>query len=51
MRLSPTGRFNDMYDSYPFDLYKYILGELEKKNLHFVEMKRHGIYESMKYGD
>lgn len=33
VRLSPTGRFNDMYDSNPGALMKHALGELSKKNL------------------
>ena len=42
VRFSPTGRVNDMYDSNPLGLMKYILGELDKLNLAFVEIKRHG---------
>lgn len=42
VRISPTGRFRDMYDSNPLELYKYVLTELSKKNLLFVEIKRHG---------
>ena len=41
MRLSPTGRVGDMYDSNPLELMKYLLGELSKRNLAFVELKRH----------
>jgi len=41
VRLSPTGRVNDMYDSNPLQLMKYILGELTNRNLAFVELKRH----------
>jgi len=40
VRFSPTGRVNDMYDSNPLELMKYILGELSKRNLAFVELKR-----------
>lgn len=42
IRFSPTGRYNDMYDSNPTDLMKYALEKLSTKNLHFVEIKRHG---------
>lgn len=33
VRLSPTGRFGDMYDSDPIAFYTHVLKELEKKNL------------------
>lgn len=42
IKLSPTGRYNDMYDSNPLELTKVLLKELEKKKLAFVEVKRHG---------
>ena len=42
VRFSPTGRANDMYDSNPLELMRYILGELSKRNLAFVELKRQG---------
>ena len=42
VRFSPTGRYNDMYDSNPLELMRYILGELSKRNLAFVELKRQG---------
>ena len=42
VRFSPTGRVNDMYDSNPLELMRYILGELSKRNLSFVELKRQG---------
>lgn len=45
IRLSPTGRYDDMYDSNPLELMKYVLKELEKLNLAFVEIKRHGAYD------
>jgi len=41
VRFSPTGRVKDMYDSNPLELMKYLLGELSKRNLAFVELKRH----------
>ncbi|EAR89565.1 FAD/FMN-binding family oxidoreductase (macronuclear) [Tetrahymena thermophila SB210] len=48
IKLSPTGRYNDMYDSNPKELMKYVLAELEKKKIAFVEVKRHGFLESSK---
>ena len=41
VRLSPTGRVNGMYESNPLESTKYLLGELSKRNLAFVELKRH----------
>lgn len=41
IRLSPTGRYGDMYDSNPKALLAYILPKLEEKKLQFVEIKRH----------
>lgn len=46
IRLSPTDRFNDMYDSNPLELMKYLLSELDKRNLAFVELKRDSPYET-----
>jgi 2,4-dienoyl-CoA reductase-like NADH-dependent reductase (Old Yellow Enzyme family) len=40
MKLSPGGRYNDMIDSNPQETYKYLLGELNKRNILFVEMMR-----------
>lgn len=51
VRFSPTGRYGDMYDSNPLELYSYILKELEKKNIHFVEFKRHAKDEAGKHID
>lgn len=45
IKLSPTGRYNDMYDSNPLELYKHLLKEIEKKKIAFVEFKRHGASE------
>lgn len=50
IKLSPTGRYNDMYDSNPKELTKYVLKELEKKKIAFVEIKRHGYIETPKPG-
>lgn len=42
VRFSPVGRVNDMFDSNPLELMRYLLPELEKRNLAFVELKRYG---------
>jgi len=39
LRISPTGRYNDMYDSDPIATYSYLLKELDKKKIAFVEVK------------
>ncbi|EAR87547.1 FAD/FMN-binding family oxidoreductase (macronuclear) [Tetrahymena thermophila SB210] len=41
IRISPTGNFQDMYDSNPLELYQYLLKEFEKRKLAFVEIRRH----------
>jgi len=38
IRLSPSGTFNDMYDSNPPKIFNYLLGELSKYNLAYVHM-------------
>ena len=38
IKLSPSHRFNDMFDSNPTDLYHHLLKELSKKKISFVEM-------------
>lgn len=39
IRISPTGRVNDMYDSNPLATYSYLLKELDKRQIGFVEIK------------
>lgn len=51
IKLSPTGRFNDIYDSNPLDLLKHLLKELEKRKIGFVEIKRHALVENGKTAD
>lgn len=47
IRFSPTGRFGDMYDSQPQELMKYAMQELDKRDIAFVEVKRHGVIDSV----
>lgn len=51
IRLSPTGRFNYMYDSDPIKLLSYLLPELDKKKIAFLEVKRHSMSAIDKFGD
>ncbi|EAR89567.1 FAD/FMN-binding family oxidoreductase (macronuclear) [Tetrahymena thermophila SB210] len=48
VKFSPTGRANDMYDSNPLQLMKYILSECERKKIAFVEIKKHSQLELVK---
>lgn len=43
IRLSPTGRVNNMNESDPIKLISYLLPELEKRKIAFVEIKRHSM--------
>jgi N-ethylmaleimide reductase len=38
IKVSPVGRYNDMYDSDPLATYSHLLSELQKKNVSFVEL-------------
>jgi len=38
IKLTPVSRYNDMYDSNPEELFKYLLGELSKKKIAFIEV-------------
>jgi N-ethylmaleimide reductase len=38
IKLSPVGRYNDMYDSEPVELYSYFLQELDKRKIAYVEL-------------
>jgi N-ethylmaleimide reductase len=40
IKLSPIGRYGDMFDSNPIQLYTYLLKELEKKKTSFIELMR-----------
>jgi len=39
IKLSPVGRANDMYDSDPIATYSYLIKELDKKGIAFIEMR------------
>ena len=39
VRVSPTGRVNEMYDSNPEELMKYLVMQLAKKHVAFIEIK------------
>lgn len=38
VRLSPYGTFNDMHDSDPIKLFTYVMSELDKRNIAFVDL-------------
>lgn len=40
VKITPIGRFNDMFDSQPFELYKYFLKEINDRKISFVELTR-----------
>jgi len=39
IKLSPVGRYNDMFDSDPLALYSHLIKQLEKRKISFIEMK------------
>ncbi len=46
IKISPCGRFNDMFDSNPLELYTYFLSELDKRGVAFVEIRKPEIFKS-----
>ena len=40
IKLTPAGRFNDMFDSDPVSLYSYFLKELDNRKVAFVELSK-----------
>jgi N-ethylmaleimide reductase len=40
IKLSPVGRYNDMFDSNPIGMFSYLLKELNKRKISFVELVR-----------
>jgi hypothetical protein len=38
IKLSPTSRIQDMFDENPVETYGYLLRELSKRNIGFVEL-------------
>ena len=51
IKLSPLGRFNDMKDTDPKNTYTYLLQELNKRKICFVELMRHGDMGPNHYND
>jgi 2,4-dienoyl-CoA reductase-like NADH-dependent reductase (Old Yellow Enzyme family) len=47
IKLSPVARYQDMYDSDPIPLYTYLLQELQKKKIAFVEIVEASDEESL----
>jgi len=39
IKISPVTRYNDMYDTDPVKLYTYLITELDKRNIAFIELK------------
>lgn len=39
IKITPLGRGNDMFDEDPLKLYTYLIGELEKRKIAFIELK------------
>ena len=40
IRISPTGRYNDMFDSNPVAIFSYFLERLDEKGFAFVELRK-----------
>jgi hypothetical protein len=38
IKVSPIGRYNDMYDEDPIKLYTYLFKELDKRQIAFIEI-------------
>ena len=47
IRVSPLGRYNDMFDSDPISTYSYLIKELDKRQIAFLEITRH--HEAAKF--
>ena len=45
VKLSPVGRYNDMYDSNPLETYTYLLKKLDERGIAFVELIEPSTYE------
>lgn len=39
IKVTPIGRYNDMYDAEPLALYSYLFTELDKRGVSFIELK------------
>jgi N-ethylmaleimide reductase len=44
-RFSPCGRTNGMYDSNPLELMRHLLGEIDKRKIAFVELRRYSPFD------
>lgn len=49
IKVSPIGRYNDMFDSDPIALYTYLFQELDKKGIAFIELNEN--HEPANYGE
>ena len=38
LKLSPTGRMNDAFDEHPVETFTYLLGELNKRNIGYIDL-------------
>ena len=45
IKLSPVGRYQDMYDSNPIETYTYLLKKLDERGIAFVELTEPSTYE------
>jgi len=45
IKLSPVGRYQDMFDSTPVETYTYLLNKLDEKGIAFVEISEPSSYE------
>ncbi|EGR31474.1 hypothetical protein IMG5_108670 [Ichthyophthirius multifiliis] len=50
IRFSPTGRYNDMYDSNPLKLMEYMLTQCSNRKIGHIELKRHAPSEKTSEG-
>ena len=45
IKLSPVGRYQDMYDSNPIEAYTYLLKKLDEKGIAFVELVEPSVFD------
>ena len=46
IKLSPVGRFNDMFDSNPLETFTYLLRKLDEKGIAFVQLTEPGVIDN-----